>query len=133
MSIELDIQVITEVMGWKIYDVPFPHQGDHDWINDESNYPYIFRLDALLIKFTQPNRDGKSFSPSTDIAAAMQVVEKLAEEYYVTIGFDLGGASVSLERLDGESALDIEIVFADTVPEAICRVALMAVTGKELE
>jgi hypothetical protein len=72
---------------------------------------------------------------STDIAAAMLVVDKLVEMgYYVDIGIDVHGAQVQLDRYDPSREIHWEIgdsIRADTVPLAISRAALLARRGDD--
>ncbi len=69
----------------------------------------------------------------TDIAAAMLVVEKLAEKYYVDIGVDKYGAQVQLNYYTGSEKgwIHGESVRADTLPLAICRAALAATSREQ--
>jgi hypothetical protein len=119
MSRELDYK-IAELMGWTYWDFDF---RDYD-----GKYPMFITMDQLLLVFDEANKH-REFSPSTDIAAAMLVVEKLvADGYYVDIGIDKHGAQVQLDKFGGE---DISWIFGGSirgkdVPEAICLAAVMA-------
>jgi len=69
------------------------------------------------------------FSPSTDIAAAWEVVEALRSKYEVRIHVFADLAYVTLYR-DYRIA---EVVQSRSVPEAICKAALLAVMDGEDE
>ena len=120
---ELNV-AMAELMGW--------HYWDSDFRDYDGEYPMYIVLDALLIVYDEANKH-REFSPSTDIAAAMQVLLKL-EELEPT-------ATIRLSNGDGDSC-DVDIL-TDTfcklntvhisldggwelMPEAICRAAVLA-------
>jgi hypothetical protein len=96
---ELDALVAEKVMGWDR------------------------RLWAGRFYWSGPYSDRERFSPSMDIAAAWEVVERVWQEEWVLRRF-LG----SWQILDGDP-LDNHRVLAsaETAPLAICRAALQAV------
>jgi hypothetical protein len=129
---ELDAAVAREVMGWEVYpgaDTPFnfPHQGDHAWLDDPANYPFVTDCRPGLIFWAAPKTDGKDWKPFADIAAAWQVVEKLRGKGWV---MTLSVNHYQTEPWDCRLFLEErkrEIAHGATAPEAICRAALAAV------
>lgn len=125
---ELDAAVHIEVMGWDAGDVDV-----------EGMYGTTFNHDV----------DGRSFQVvppySTDIAAAWEVVERLASDgLYISLcdnrhgcyrlnGDSVSGFWVEIVRHDAADDYPTEHVRglqAPTAPEAICRAALKAVRSK---
>ncbi len=110
---ELDVQM-AELMGWHYWDF----KGDYD-----GEYPMYIVLDALLIVYDVADKH-REFSPSTDIAAAMLVVEVLMENWLPALYHD--GQLWVCELRDGENKI---VRSATTLPEAICLAARAAVEG----
>jgi len=122
---EMDIAVARDVMRW------------HQWDGEEGDYdgPYPVFCDwgdgGLTVYVDEGDEDGsKRFAPSTDIAAAWEVVEKLK--------FDGTGLFFALEY-DNNEIWDAAFYYpslgdggmpkwknAPTAPLAICRAALKA-------
>ena len=109
----------------------------HDWVlqvdEDDPHSGIVWR------KCTRCDKEYWGLNPpvcryySTDIAAAMQVVEKLVEMgFYVDIGIDKHGAQVQLNHYTGSEYgwIHGKSLRADTAPLAICRAALKAVEDK---
>ena len=95
----MDARVATEVMGWTALRKPgLPHL----WI--------------------PPEHFISGWRPSKDILAAEQVLEKLAEDWHISIDIDSSGVEVQLKW-----ALGTIIARAKKLPLAICRAALMVV------
>ena len=115
---ELD-EKMAELMGW-IY-------CDFDFRDYDGEYPMYIVLDALLLVFDEANKH-REFSPSTDIAAAWQVVEKIDEHFMLEryIGA-IGGVIEWVCTID---VGDIKTGIASTAPLAICRAALKAVEAE---
>jgi hypothetical protein len=100
---ELDALVAVEVMGWhNDHEVPY-----YDWVQESNEVIHI----------------SKRWSPSSDIGAAWEVVEKMiANGWWNTdIGF---GSGIVVSFDDGSTTHQAK---ADTAPLAICRAALLAV------
>ena len=109
----------------------------HDWeikVDDDALY-----TDTVWRKCIKCNEEFWGLNPpvcryySTDIAAAMLVVEKLVEMgFYVDIGVDKHGAQVQLNHYTGSEYgwTHGESIQGKDVPEAICLAALMAVEDK---
>ncbi len=66
---KLDVEM-AELMGWIYWDSDF---RDYD-----GEYPMFTTMGALLLVYDKANKH-REFSPSTDIAAAMQVEERIEE------------------------------------------------------
>ena len=135
---ELDALVAEKVMGWKrrrivecypgMVGVPLddPRLDDYWWTSDNRPTNEIAR-DEGGGAVGECNECGKVYgagSPSTDIAAAWTVVEKLRGcDQWPEIGAT--GRSWYCE-FEGEPGVIVE-GFGDTAPLAICRAALKAV------
>ncbi len=107
---KMDALVAEKVMGYERRDCKL--DGEHD-------YPCITK-DGWLIPICQPGQFG-NWSPSTDIAAAWEVVEKMRGEL----------DEIVLDR-DGDWRCyfivnNVEFfAYAKEAPLAICRAALLA-------
>lgn len=101
---ELDAAVAERVMGWK--------HGRNDTYCD---HPFV-SCPVCTTRF------------STDIAAAMQVIEK-ADTWMIVGGQGKFTASFGVEQPNGD--LRYFNKTAPSVPEAICRAALAAVESRE--
>lgn len=109
---ELDVLVAEKVMRWK------PFSGG-------------FRIQTGQIRTLESVSGSRSFHPSTDISAAWEVRQRIHE----TIG---GTKIISVcdefpeecQIWDGRKYISVR---ANTVPEAICKAALLAVLGGETE
>jgi len=125
MSYELDLDVATKVMGWPVVD---RNKRPDQW-------PYVNAYSESSIIFAYPKKGHpfKKWSPSTDPAAAMEVIEEMCEKAY-----DFMGDGTLEEKPEGKGFLckAYEFVFyfqgeeydwqpAPTLPEAICRAALV--------
>ena len=118
---ELDARVATEVMGWKEVSLP-----DVDWfVNKEYEkltQPIFYLIPNQGISFA--NSIGfRPFHPSTSIAAAWAVVEKMKEEHEP---IKIVVWETHTHVFIGEDEL---FIHAPTAPLAICRAALRAVAG----
>ena len=82
---ELD-RLVAEAIGLPILDYD-EHRGDHAWLNDPANYPYITNgAGEWLIFWVAPNTVGKTWSPSTNIDLAMKAWTWLEDNYPKTWG-----------------------------------------------
>ena len=114
MTRELDAEVAEKVMGWKPLEdsAMYPNHG---WAGSDG----LFLCHAF------------DFEPSTDIAAAFQVVEKMRERGYE---FSLDSNTAG-DKQDGEPLWIASVGkwsrMGQTPSEAICRAALAAQHGKE--
>ena len=122
----LDAAVAERVMGWLDGRVSHPDKWAKTF--DGRQRPWPIWVDEAGRHISEDY-----FGPSTDIAAAWQVVEVMkAEGYVCDIGTSLpdsnngGKVSVFFWYPRGERAHAISL--ADTAPEAICRAALQALT-----
>lgn len=115
---ELDALVAEKVMGWHIvtdFDLRPPEKH---W-NNAKGYVCLVAGNKL-----NDGREMKGFSPSTDIADAWKVVEKMRER-----GLDVYLRFVSTWTAEFDSVSgDVNgFADADTAPLAICLAALKAV------
>jgi hypothetical protein len=118
---ELDALMAEHVMGWKRV------HSDRDEGDDRKEVAWMLLPDRVLKgePYTYSSMGGlydrafAKWSPSTDIAAAMEVAIKMRElDFTVEVGSAIGGRWYASFD-DYEEA-------ADTIPEAICRCALIA-------
>lgn len=111
---ELDTLVAEKVMGWKsCHD----HMGNEQWDT------------GLHIRNIPENPTMKVFrygpspwSPSTDIASAWEVVEKLKQEHGYSVSVNCAGVVAPWG-----CEINNKFVWESTVPLAICCAALAAV------
>lgn len=119
---KLDTEVAEKVIGWRTHSV-----SENVWYDP-----------------TTPNSIHKdNWQPSTDIAAAMEVVEKLyADGWEVQIQRSIvmdDDWSVELDRIADDWLVSKRVPvlrvseIAKTLPEAICLAALRAVATKPVE
>jgi hypothetical protein len=121
MSRELDREVAEVVMGWTLKQSMKDFGLDRDlekW-GDESGHSFYIGDD--------PDSEAKRFHPSSSIAAAWQVVEKMRERgYWLSLeGPDLPEPSWGAYFENGQRNSWHE-GYAPTAPEAIARAALAA-------
>ena len=133
---ELDDRVAVSVMGWEVFTLSYFGTEDetprmrelHDWLTRvgiESVGVYYIDVERDFW------RDSDDFQPSTDIAAAWEVVEKVREHF----NFELDGDDVwqvwfrPFRMRDGYRVYYGIAVSdsGDTAPLAICLAALKAV------
>lgn len=122
---ELDALVAEKVMGWKRLESP---SGDYaPWEDDKGkrrNTWVAARSFAGLLEW----------SPSTDIAAAWEVVEKLNESVlFVTVELKPGSGARALCQIIDISKQLRSIHYGESAPEAICRAALEYTAAAALE
>ena len=135
---ELDAKVAVEVMGWHKDERP----GYYHWLNEEGGETGYDWLEKPI----------KPFDPSTDIAAAWEVLEKLKEMGFYCELFDMRHGCYTLDskgpRFVGWKVeiCDLEdteemgpmpvdhsedwTAFAETAPLALCLAALKAMETK---
>ena len=121
---ELDVAIAERVMGL----VPCQSEQHELGAKFYAERPCHAQPDS-------PTKGGETSLYSTDIGAAMQVVERLrASNWYVTLsnGDERAGKEWFVEflRSDGKYLYNGE-ADCDSLPEAICRAALKAVKSKE--
>lgn len=119
---ELDVLIAEKVMGWKLYC----YEGDV-YAHEPGQYGDAAKNDGWCWEGdTYPeNRESHQFAPSTDIAAAWEVVEKLSTNGWAVkmqIGFDSSRYYWDCEVFIEESHYGS----AKTAPHAICLAALKA-------
>jgi hypothetical protein len=118
---ELDLAVIQQVLGWeRTHGWNIPEWGCREGWHDPKRHP---KEGGPLV--------GPDFSPSTDIAAAWRVVEKIhsrALTVEIEAHHDGETAVKVMGYLDGDLHGWVEFppVWAKTASEAICRAALAA-------
>ena len=108
--------LVAELMGWMIY--PFDeHRGNHEWLDNLANYPYLTDQHGYYLLWRKPKEDGERWSPSTSIAVAWKVWDwaKEDKERWVKFVWALPGAPSGVHSLCRE-----------LTPLAICRAALKA-------
>jgi len=114
---EMDALVAELVMGWFCDRRGVYHSSPSD--------------DSLFgVLWSNDGEECDLFEPSTDIAAAWQVVEKLlSKDYEVHIEVDKDDCAVTIWHDPDNSSYWIEIAGADSksTPLAICRAALKVV------
>lgn len=101
---ELDSLVAEKVMGW---------ERDFQFWKDESG----------RIRTIEPTSFG-SFEPSTDITAAWEVVELIGKDYGVEVYHEDGLSECAIHKAEIGVIARVEAL---TVPEAICKAAILAV------
>ena len=124
---ELDALVAEKVMGWRKKTFPGGGGGYTAWVDENK------KAMKLISNFTMIETCYRCdyFRPSTDIAAAWEVVEKMLERGGCEIGCygsKSGGKwfEVNVITMNGEVK-----VTAHTAPEAICKAALLAVINHD--
>jgi hypothetical protein len=125
---EMDALVATKAMGWSLITVG-EHQGDHDWLDDPQNHPHVLDLTHSLVRFAAPFKDGEKWSPSDDMAAAWEVVEKMRGlGWWLTFKNDVVDWNEATFGLPGNEGITYCAV-AETPELAICRAALKAMAA----
>ena len=118
---EMDALIAEKVMGWRVH-----FRNTAWWVKAEDEKEAIVKK----VGFACGN---DRFMPSTDIAAAWKVAEKVGEKYDCVIFRDRDTDKkpycqfVYCDNGD-EDTFEEYIAEAETVPLAICRAALKAVT-----
>ncbi len=115
---ELDAAVAERVMGWRVFDIN--DVKDDEWRDDLTNYPYLETYVGCALYTGRA--EFRLWNPHLDLAAAMEVVEKMRER----------GWQIVIRSYEGAGPWDVTFanasesygVPADNLPEAICRAAL---------
>ena len=147
MSRELDALVAEKVMGWRRRrmflaekrepshfgppDGQIPARGDWVWASPNQKSGDYHWLVEDFVGVIPEEQDEDGFHPSTDIAAAWEVVEKIrrwSDGHLTLFAFTTGWKCLLVTPFDGEvrEMLDWERQYP-TAPLAICRAALKAV------
>lgn len=111
-NVELDAAIAEKVMGWRQH----PHMADC-WIGEDmvKRHPMV-----------QPYRQKHYFTPSTDIATAWEVVEKMQTHDTVISRSGQPDAPTWHVRFGACDAHRQIWGVGATMPEAVCRAALAA-------
>jgi hypothetical protein len=124
---DLDCRVAEEVMGWKpdkTNGFGYPDGGDFYPPNKMHGVEKILEFDTDRVK-TKP------WSPSTDMNAAMEVVEKIINRKPAVFSVEWTHGEenpwFAVFIFDGDDISSWAIGEADTIAEAICLAALEAV------
>lgn len=116
---ELDALIAEKVMGWSIFIQPMNHI-----------FPHLVEDEGRLLLFRYKISSAVQWSPSTDIAAAWEVVEKIKREgFKVQFDGDFGWVVywTHEDYLGGSEKYLEPFGKAGTAPHAICLAALKAV------
>lgn len=102
-----------------------------------ANYPYVSKGSLLtenLIKWMNlADGTGSVFHPSTDISAAWEVAKRYPIATIERVEIFVGNVEVKATLWEGFDYIDPVEATAKTVPEAICKCALLTVMDKEAE
>lgn len=104
---ELDALVAERVMGWHLYSGEARAPNGIPWIDN----------DGVGVGRSHP----AGWSPSTDIAAAWEVVEQMGHEMKLEY---IGSAKVTFRVTSSR-----QVSATGTAPLAICRAALLSILG----
>jgi hypothetical protein len=130
---ELDAAVAEKVMGWREsidYDY---HPPQINWANESGEFQHV-RDDP---RNPENVNSLAGWTPSTDISAAFEVVERfIADGYDVSLRCHViyGRPSrwrADLFRAHDDGPNECEMVVADTLPRAICEASLAALSAIE--
>lgn len=113
---ELNAAVAEKVIGWKVCKDP--------------NCPAGCDKDVSVTEDGIIEVAGKVWSPSTDISAAWEVVEKMRASRYEIVLDDLGGDSQWRCRWDRDDCGCVGTAEHPSAPMAICLSALKALESK---
>jgi len=155
MSRELDALVAEKVMGWRRRrmflaekrepshfgppDGQLPARGDWVWASPNQKSGDYHWLVEDFVGVIPEEQDEDGFHPSTDIAAAWEVVEKLKEMPMVDVmvwwncgilaAYGESGWECEVGTFDGDNKQETLALsgLCKTAPEAICRAALKVV------
>lgn len=125
---EMDALVAEKVMGWRVtyHDHKNGRDSDYSWISAEDSNGNWF-----IIKPSKWQDDWGKWSPSTDIATAWEVWQKMLEDFPDK---ELPAADFVNNIMGGDycdTLRDIVFLFKKITPESICRAALLAVFKSE--
>lgn len=117
---ELDALVAEKVMGWRRHPTDRWHDGERELDRDHA-------VEGGGGDYYHPD---EPWSPSTEIAAAWEVVEKMREHFSRWLGFTNAlREEVSTELKNGQ-LVSHDFVWRLVKPEHICRAALNAMSAK---
>ncbi len=125
---KLDAEVAEKVMGWLRWD------GEDDWNGPAHTTFFCSDSQWLTVYEGGAEEPTQYFSPSTDIAAAFQVAEKMTAtntNWEVEID-QQRGSSEKWKVIFWDGSDPSAQAGAETLPLAICRAALKAVTNTDV-
>lgn len=111
---ELDALIAEHVMGWQRKAKGIMHGKSQVIFVDAQDNSYTIECGCV-----------EDFNPSTDIAAAMEVVEKLYKRNILVSMFQAQCWNVAFD--ENEKCVGSDS--ADSLPKAICRAALQAIAS----
>lgn len=114
---ELDALVAEKVMGWRVVREP----QDDGYGGPPLPKPFLWAIGDGTPAVFREGQEPQPWSPSRDIAAAWEVVEKVSGSYFI-LDFDSGYWSAEFSP----SGMGMR---GTTAPHAICLAALKAVGG----
>lgn len=114
------------------------HQGDHGWLGDAANYPHLTAEPdrSRFLYWATPRDNGVEWKPSTDIASAMLVVEKMRERGWqveIVSGYKTGSLIADnigiwwVRFINNDDDMDNWSAENESLPRAICEAALATV------
>ena len=124
---ELDMKV-AEFMGWH----PWTNYGKGDDYDGE--YPMFMIDDIFIYMFEDDSMPPMIFSPSTDIASALPVLEKAKKSFFsttITMWDYTDKVVIAGDTRQGHNEnISVLFVQAETLPLAICKFALRTKENK---
>ena len=123
---------MRNVRGVEMSEISCPHCGVNVSEHEAGRCLDAWVAEAVGWSDTTTNRHEPQVPHySTDIAAAWEVVGRVAEKYYVDIGVYKRGAQVQINNYGDDGWEDwAGSIRADTAPLAICCAALKAGNGR---
>lgn len=120
----LDSWIAEKVMGWRKKTFPGGGGGFTAWVNEDG------KVMRLISNSTMSETCYRCdyFRPSTDIAAAWEVVEKMSEQWPQ---YQLAKIEDGWSVMWGFDGYGWPEATGKTAPEAICKAALLALEGGE--
>lgn len=109
---ELDALVAERVMGWKVF-----RNGEH------GSHRWEAETDRGTLRVIDSSYSGDGFSPSTDIAAAWEVVEKMRDDHWL---LDLRSGFIETRACFTRAHAGEYVAQEKSTPLAICLAALAA-------
>ena len=113
---ELDRMVAEQVMGWRLEDYETGLPAPADLYPDADGWAWSGRCGEAYM-----------WQPSTDLACAWEVVERMRDHDHAVVVIDLPEAACAALLHYRAQIIPSEMSRAATVPLAICRAALLTV------